>query len=286
MRFRARVSHPPLRAPLVWIRHLGLDGSDVFLASYPRSGNTLLRFPLAEVISGAFCSFENVQRIIPEIGVHVHAYPLLPSGGRMIKTHERFRRKYRRAIYVVRDVRDVLLSSFGREAAMNLVDADNLDRYIEPFMQGKMSRWGSWQDHVEEWLNSPIARSGDLLLFRFEDICKNLEEAVSGSMTFLSMRSTPELVHQACINNSLEQMRRKEAQSQTLPKTNDFQGRLVNSGAVQGWRERLTPRQVALIEQYAGATLACLGYPTGAYSDAVRPNVAGNSPQIFAPRAS
>jgi len=253
---------------LVWGRHLGLDSNDVFLASYPRSGNTLLRFPLAEAISGALCTFENVQRIVPEIGVHVYAYPLLPAGGRLIKTHERYRRKYRRAIYIVRDVRDVLLSSFAREAAMDLLDSAVLDRYIEPFMQGKMSRWGAWQNHVEEWLNSPLATSGNMLLLRYEDVCNDVESAMSRALTFIGMPADPVAIRRACANNSIEKMRAKEDQSATLPKSSAHEGRLVSSGSVQGWRLKLNSEQAAIVEHYAGSTLACLGYPTGPFDGA------------------
>lgn len=270
MRLRARVSRTAFRAPLVWARHLGLDASDVFLASYPRSGNTLLRFPLAECMTGAPCSFENVQRIIPEIGVHVYARPLLLGGGRLIKTHEPFRRSYRRAIYIVRDVRDVLLSAFSREAAMDLLDADSLDRYIEPFMQGRMSRWGAWQDHIEGWLNSPIAARGDLLVMRFEDICSDVDAAVARILDFLSLPADPAVIRQACANNSIERMREKEDRSRTLPKSRAHEGRLVSSGSLYGWRKKLTADQVALIEQHAGATLTCLGYPSGS-SQSVEP---------------
>ncbi len=264
MRLRARASRTAFRAPLVWARHLGLDDRDVFLASYPRSGNTPLRFPLAEALSGASCTFENVQRIIPEIGVQVHARPLLPTGGRLIKTHERFQRKYHRAIYIVRDIRDVMLSAFSREAAMDLLDTDSLDIYLEPFMQGKMSRWGAWQDHIEGWLNSPPAARGDLLILRFEDICRNVEGAVTRIFEFLSLPVDPAAIREACANNSIESMREKEDRSNTLPKSRVQEGRLVSSGAVCGWRQKLSPAQVAVIERYAGATLACLGYPTGA----------------------
>src|SRR5690242_12516044 len=41
MRWRVRASCRRLRALLVWVRHFCLDASDVFLASYPRSGNTI-----------------------------------------------------------------------------------------------------------------------------------------------------------------------------------------------------------------------------------------------------
>jgi hypothetical protein len=272
IRIRARASRTRLRAPVVWIRHLGLDSSDVFLASYPRSGNTLLRFPLAEIISGTQCSFENVQRLIPEIGVHGDAYPLLPNAGRLIKTHESYRRKYRRAIYIVRDVRDVLLSAFAREAAMNIVDLDALDSYIGSFMQGKMSRWGAWQDHVEQWLLSPLAANGNLLIMRFEDVTSNVDRAIARALNFLSMRADPEAIRKACENNSIEKMRTKEDQSATLPRSSLYEGRLVSSGTVNGWHGKLNTRQLDTIEKYAGKTLARLGYPTAGTGSKISQN--------------
>ena len=237
---------------------------------------------MAESISGALCSFENVQRLVPEIGVHVYAYPLLPGGGRLIKTHERYRRKYRRAIYMVRDIRDVLLSSFARESAMGLLASPALDDYIVPFLQGKMSRWGAWPDHVEEWLNSPLARNGDLLVMRFEDVCVDIESSVARSLAFLSMRADPAVIHKACANNSIEKMRAKEDRSSTLPKSHAHEGRLVSSGSVYAWRQKLHPSQVALIEQYAGATLTCLGYPTGAFGGEPQGQSMGDVRQGFA----
>jgi hypothetical protein len=119
---------------------------------------------LGEALSGVSSSFENIQKIVPEIGIHVHAYPLVPGGGRLIKTHEPYRREYQRAIYIVRDVRDVMLSSFARENALDVVHIHTLDEYVRPFMRGKMTRFGSWQKHVDSWMNSLLARGGNLLV--------------------------------------------------------------------------------------------------------------------------
>lgn len=266
MELRARISRTRLRTPLVWIRHLGLESRDVFLASYPRSGNTMLRFPLAEILSSVPTSFDHVQRIVPEIGVHVHAFPLLPSGGRLIKTHEAYRQKYRRAIYVVRDVRDVALSAYARESAMGLLGGASFDEYLEPFLQGKMSRWGAWQEHIEGWLNSPIARSGNLLLLRFEEIRHDIAGAVRDSLKFLGISAEEDRVQRACFDNSIEKMRAKEEQSATLPKTGEGGG-LIRAGLVQDWIGKLSSSQIALVERYAGEMLGRLGY-----NDAVSPS--------------
>ena len=157
----------------------------------------------------------------------------------------------------------MLLSAFSREAAMDLVDVSGLDNYIEPFMQGRMSRWGAWQDHIEEWLDSPLARSGDLLVMRFEDVSSDIEGSIARVLAFLSIPADRATVHRACTNNSIEKMRAKEDGSRTLPKVRSHAGRLINSGSRYGWRHQLAQSQVALIEQYAGRVLSRLGYETG-----------------------
>lgn len=262
--FRARASRTKLRAPLVWLRHLGLDNSDVFLASYPRSGNTLLRFVLAEVMSGVPSSFDSIQRMIPEIGVHVHAHPLVPGGGCLIKTHEPYRRKYQRAIYVVRDVRDVMLSSFARETALDVVHIRTMDEYVRPFMRGHMTRFGSWQQHVEGWTNSPLAKRGDLLLLRFEEVRADLESSVQRCLDFLGKKVDPAIIRNAVRSNSLEQMRVKEDAAKTLPKSPGEQGRWVGKGSIEGWRKTLTDRQLLVVDEFAHDTLARFDYPLGA----------------------
>lgn len=262
-RWRARASRTRLRAPLAWIRHLGLNASDVFLASYPRSGNTMLRFVLAEVLSGTPSSFDSIQRIVPEIGVQVRALPLTSGGGRLVKTHEPYRRTYRRVIYIVRDVRDVMLSSFARESALDLLHIRNLDDYVLPFMQGKMTRFGSWQQHVAGFLDSPLARNGDLLVLRFEDMRNDLERTVNRCLEFLGKDAIPAAVRSAIRNNSLEKMRAKEDTAKTLPKSPEETGRWVGKGAIQGWREKLSESQLTTIHHFAADSLTRLGYSLG-----------------------
>lgn len=263
MQFRARAARTPLRAPLRWLRDLGLDGNDVFLASYPRSGNTMLRFILAEALTGVPSSFETIQRIVPEIGVHGRAYSLLSGPGRLIKTHDPYRRKYQRAIYIVRDVRDVMLSSFARESALDVLHIRDVNDYVRPFMQGRMTRFGSWQRHVEGWMSSPVAKNGNLLVLSFEAMRNDLEGTVARCLEFLGKKVEPSAIQAAVRNNSLENMRAKEDKAVTLPKSPGEDGRWIGKGAIYGWRQKLTEPQLKIVDEFAGDVLARLGYPIG-----------------------
>lgn len=268
-----------LREPLTWMQHRGLRKADVFLASFERSGSTWLRFVLAEILSGESSQFTNVNAIIPELFLHRQARAFLGEGGRVIKTHEPYRSEYHRAIYLVRDVRDVLLSNYVREKAMGLtayISSDNsLDQYVHWFLSGKSVRYGSWQHHIDSWLNSPLAKRGDLLVVRYEDLRGNTETQLRAMLEFLEIEVTAAHIRKAIANNSIEKMRQKEDQITANRATSEKDvllkfhrkgsedARFVRSGSVAGWRGRLTDEQLEEIDRKAGDALLRCGYPLG-----------------------
>src|SRR2546426_957477 len=150
-RLRYRAARTRLNVPLIWLRHRGLDSADVFLASYPRSGQHWTRFQLFEIMNHACADFESVDHVIPRIGAHGAAPAILPSRGRLVQTHQPWRKEYQRAIYLVRDVRDVVLSVYAGEESLGLTryfDITNFDGYLLPWLQGKLQIMGNWRNHV------------------------------------------------------------------------------------------------------------------------------------------
>jgi len=171
---RYKASRTKLRAPQAWWEHRGLNDKDVLFASFERSGNTWLRFVLMEILTTGDAGFLNVNQVLPEMGTHREMKPVLPNGGRLIKTHEQYRSEYKRAIYLMRDLRDVMLSNWARDKEMGFSayfdHGKGMDGYVESFLRGKVTRFGSWQSHVDSWLNCPLAKNGNLLVVRYEDL--------------------------------------------------------------------------------------------------------------------
>src|ERR1700730_10418771 len=151
-RLRHQVAKSPVRAPLVWIRHKSLRSSDVFFASYPRSGSTWLRFLLYDSLLGETARFSRVNQAIPDVKLHKGGLPLMPGGGRLIKTHEVYHPEYQKAVYLVRDPRDVALSEYAYQTALGLADA-NLDEYLRKFVTQSVNPFASWHRHVDSWLS-------------------------------------------------------------------------------------------------------------------------------------
>jgi hypothetical protein len=256
-RLRRRFVRTPFREAVVWYRHRGLAPSDMFFGAYPKSGTTYARFVLFEMFSGLSSGFKTTNQLMGGIGEHLTAQRLLPGGGRLISTHEYYRKEYSRAIYLVRDARDVVLSEFAFLKALDFVP-DDLDSFVKHFLFTKVSGYGPWHKNLASWLDSPIANNGNLLLVRFEDLRQDPVPCFRRMAEFLGVEISEERVRSAVENNSIQRMREKENKE---PVKVSVRGRFVRDGAVRGWTSKLTPAQIQLIEEQTGSMLLRLGYP-------------------------
>ena len=266
-RYRLTDANPWLRVPVTWYRHHGFRREDVFVCEYPKSGSTWLRFMLYEILTGQPAEFESVNDASRMVGYHLSAPPILPGGGRFIATHETYRSAYHKVLYVVRDVRDVALSHFRIERHMG-VSSPILDDFLLRLMRGRR-RHGSWHEHALSYLDSDLAKTENFLLVRYEDLRRNVEEVLVRVVSFLGAPAGREAICRAVQNNSLEAMRAKEERVHASGievrmrpfKSSKEEGRFVHRGEVGGWRGKLTPAQLDLVDRYAGPTLLRLGYP-------------------------
>jgi len=268
-RIRYRVSTSKLRVPALWLRHRGLRSSDVFLGSYPRSGSTWLRFNLFEILTGRPADFASVNGGMRGPGTHYWGLPLLPGAGRFLSTHEPYRADYRKAVYLVRDIRDVVSSEFLYEKERGF-GFEDFGEYLSQMLHGRR-KYGSWQQHVRSWIHSDAARNGNCLLIRYEDMRQNPEMILGNLLEFLGKPVDSVAIRRAVANNALEQMRAKEDVLYSEPNQMRFpelphspaggEGRFVRKGLVGTWREQLSQESISVIEKCAGTTLVELGYP-------------------------
>jgi Sulfotransferase domain len=257
--FRRRLSRTSLRVPIVAYRHRGLRPNDVFIASYPRSGSTWLRFLLFELVTRESAGFDQVNEVLADVGRHGPAPALVPGGGRIIKTHEAYRTEYRKAVYLVRDPRDVALSEYAYELANRRIPA-GFEDYLALFLKGKANGYGRWHAHVDSWLDSPIARQGRLLALKFEDLRRDTPGILAQVAGFLGVQADAKAIDGAIANNSVQRMQAKEDRSPQLPGATGEQQRFIRSGSVGGWRQKLTADQARRIEEHEHDGLMRLGY--------------------------
>jgi hypothetical protein len=258
---RARFKNRVLRTPLVRARHKGLGGHDVFLASYPRSGTTWLRFLLYESLTGESARFGIIRSAVPSVGKQAGARPVLDGRGRLIQTHETFYDRARKVVYAVRDARSVVVSEYSWQQRLRVYPG-SFDAFVDDFISGRSNPWGSWGDHIDFWRNSECARNGRLHEVRYEDLRSDTENVFRRVLEFLEADVDAEAVRRAVESNSLEGMRTKEdrAKQEGWRPTVRDDIRFVNTGTTGGWRTKLSAEQAVRIEERFGPTMRSLGY--------------------------
>lgn len=250
-----------LRPIVRFTRYRGLDERDALIAAYPKSGSTWLRFILTELVTGKDPEWRVVNETIPYVGGHRGAPSVLAARGRLLLTHDRASGRCRRVVYLVRDVRDVAVSSF-RWAVRGGADVQ-LQAFLDRFVEGRTNPFGSWTAHVRYWLGSAAARRGDLHVVRYEDLRHDPIASVRGVVDHLGIQRSDEAIAEAVEDNELSRMREKERRAPALEvKTHASAEPFVGQGSLGSWRSKLSSTDVALFERFAHDELVRLGYPT------------------------
>ena len=253
-------------------RGLTVFPDDVFLVSYPRSGNTWTRFLIGNLLHpDQAVSFANVEAIIPEIyfnsdrSLRTHARP------RLLKSHECFQPLYKRVIYITRDPRDVAVSFYHHHVkAGNLPDGYSMDEYVPRFVAGEFdSAFGSWGENVQSWL-AIRADNPDFLLLQYEQMLQDPDQALRKVGGFLAARSfenlntSPQIIRRAVELSSPDRMRALEKQQSkkwVLTKSTRQDKPFVRSAKKGEWRQALSRAAAQYIETAWGGIMQRLGYP-------------------------
>lgn len=252
-------------------RGLTVYPDDVFLVSYPRSGNTWTRFLLGNLIfSDDPVTFSNIESRIPEIYFNRDRRLRQLARPRLLKSHESFQPHYPRVIYVVRDPRDVAVSFYHHNVkARNIPDDYPMASFVTRFITGEFDpRFGTWRDNVLSW----TALRGDdpnFVMFRYEDMKRDTAGALRQVAEFLErckfrqIHSSSEALQRAIELSSPERMRaleKQEAAHWVLTRKTRLDKPFVRTATSGGWRSQLPPESVHAIESAWGDPMQSLGY--------------------------
>ncbi len=245
-------------------RDLDVFPGDVFIVSYPKSGNTWTRFLIANLVHpGEPANFGNINRLIPDPeALSKRALNRLPRP-RIIKSHQYFHPHYERIIYVVRDPRDVALSQYHfHRKRMLLDDSAPIEQFISGFVAGKTSAYGSWGENVSSWLATRRTHPG-FLLIRYEDMIADAANELAKVASFLGIEASPARLAQAVERSSADQMRRLEqSQAHLWSSTKETRQDIpfVRAAKAGGWQSELSEEAVRTVEAAWGAVMQSVGY--------------------------
>jgi hypothetical protein len=254
-------------------RRLTVFPDDVFLVSYPRSGNTWTRFLIGNLLDQEDpITFANIESRIPEIYFFPDKVLRRLPRPRILKSHEYFDHRYKRVVYIVRDPRDVATSMYHYSIKRrNIPDTYSIEEFVPRFMKGEfLEDFGTWDEHVSSWQATRQNKSGFVLL-RFEDMLADPGRELGRMARLLEVGAAPEAVARAVELSSAVQMRRLEdqqAQSWRLTKESRQDKPFVRTASSGAWRSELPPRSVQQIESEWGDIMRSLGYELSCSKDA------------------
>ncbi|SRR5712692_1276613 len=245
-------------------RNLVVFPDDVFIVSYPKSGNTWTRFLVANLAyPHEQVNFANINRLIPDPEALSKREMTRLHRPRYIKSHQYFDPRYQKIVYVVRDPRDVALSQYHFHRKRRLVeDGAPVEQFITRFVAGGTSPYASWGENVGGWLATRHGRPGFLLL-RYEDMMAHPTQELAKLALFLGIEADVPQLEQVVARSSADQMRKLEQQqahlwSSTRNTRQDVP--FVRVAKAGGWKSGLSEASVAEIEGAWGHLMQFLGY--------------------------
>jgi len=277
-------------------------GGIVWLASFPKSGNTWFRIFLANLTAGesgpadindlderggiassrhefeaatmldsGLLSHDDIDRLRPRV---YETIATEPGEQRWIKVHDAYtstpdgepllgRNVARAAIYLVRDPRDVAVS-LGHHNSTTIDDAIKLmnaadgalcrgRKGLQPQLRQKLL---GWSGHVTSWLDQADVPVHPL---RYEDLVADPAACFGAALRFAGRPATTGEIERAIRFADFAELQRQEREkgfAERMSRTAPF----FRSGRVGGWRDELSPEQVARIEAAHAPAMRRLGY--------------------------
>jgi hypothetical protein len=138
---------------------------DIFIASYPRSGNTWFSHMVAGIVYGVLQSRAQsmlLYDLIPDIDINpIYKRFRTPT---FFKTHHLPKPRYRNVVYLLRDGRDAMVSYWHYRQVMEKRQID----FAKMVEQAEGLHPCKWHEHVRAWTANPY--DARLLILKYEDL--------------------------------------------------------------------------------------------------------------------
>lgn len=268
----------------------------VWLASYPKSGNTWFRSFLSSLLhekevdindieEGKIFSrrniFENTLDIdstlldeseIRNLQPIVFSYLNASSDEKLFfKIHDAVTRNFdgltnvpengtHCAVYFVRNPLDVAISFANHNG--NSIDATIAIMADSKFLLGTetgqqfLQPLLTWSKHYESWINET---NFPVIVLRYEDMLEDTFNVFSGVIKKIGLVYSDDEIQKAIIATSFEKLKKQEEESGFKEK-NPNSPKFFNNGKSGTWKEKLTEEQVNKLIAEHGTVMKKLGY--------------------------
>lgn len=253
-RLLRKVKHEWLKIPLFDIR-----STDYFVTSWPRSGNTWMRYLIFNALfpeqDWELNSIEERMPTLDRRGIQLRARQMAHLPYRLFKSHESFQDYYLRGrtVYIIRHGMDATASLYNYRRQISNIDL-SLSEFIRRTLRNEF-RFGPWHRHVEQWLEH--AGHDAVLIVRYEDMVRDTANELRRTLEFLGFDMDVTQIAQA-VERSRHEHVEKGFQNYAAQRDHRFD-RSLGGGKGKG-ATMMSEQDKALFMQYSGKVMARLGY--------------------------
>jgi len=253
----------------------------IWIASYPKSGNTWMRFLACNLVFGSVDSAAALNRLAPDI----HEVRVIEPPARrvLLKTHFPYSKSLplaehtAGAVYILRDPADVMLSNFhySHRSGATADSKTAFAAYVDAFIDSRgVPRWsemgmGNWDQNVASWLAA--SRDFPVLKIRYEDVLANGRDAAVKLCQFLGLERSDPQIDSAVAGASFSRLREIEEADIRAQRVGIFYKpylkgpidagfRFMRAGASGGANRTLSDIQRTRFDAAFGAIRRELGY--------------------------
>ena len=247
-------------------RRVRVKNSDTFVTSYPKSGNTWVRFLVANMLfPDGTTDFKNINTRVPDI----YTLPSRTLGTipepRILKSHEYFDPRYRKTLYIVRDVRSVLVSYYHHMKLSGRIDSStSIDEFADLFMSGAADSFGDWQDNVTSWVKVREKSVDSFRMLKYEDIKTDPYSSCVKIYEFLNLEFAESDVHRSLELSDFGRMKKLENKgidASVLARTSGKPATgYIRAGKTEGWRDEIPTATLEKLNEKYKDLLQELGY--------------------------
>lgn len=204
----------------------------VWIASYPRSGNTWVRLLLHHYLYGAIDDTDLIDARIPDLHLSISKQQELSTNNDealLVKSHfccsseHPYIDQTSAFIYILRNPRDVLMSN-ARVLSTDL-PTKKLRKFADAFIDElgvphwRQSGMGTWPQHISSWLNPTVHVPH--LFIKYEDLRADTEGCLEKMVRFLGKSPDAQKLRESVAGCSLDKVREQE-QTETKSGRTDF----------------------------------------------------------------
>jgi len=228
---------------------------DIFIVSYPKSGNTWVRFIIANLMTQCKqeISFRNIEQYVPNIHKSADNINVMPKGRRFIKSHYSLYDNYPKMIYIIRDGRDAMVSYYHYHLQRGF------EGTFQQYLRSEQHKFfGKWSEHVTEALVHKEKYPDCVLIVRYEDLIEHPAREIRRIADFSAILYDNWLIDEVNRRCSFHYLKNNEAKygGETDKTAHKI---FFRKGQMQQWMDYYTDQDMNYFMQAEGIAMHKLG---------------------------